>query len=289
MSQLFGRGRGEGNRQRTGCGGGNIKIIIAIVIALVSVISYFSTSQMNPVTGEKQYVKLDEKQEIALGLQAAPEMAKNFGGQSANAEGQATVERIGKTIVAGSDANKSEYVFEFHLLGDSDVINAFALPGGQIFMTDALFDKLKTEGEIAGVLAHEIGHVVGRHGAEHLAKQKLTAGLTGAAVIAAADPENPGRSRAGMAVAAAVGSLMTMKYGRSDELESDRLGVQFMAQSGYDPNAMIQVMNVLAESAKGGRTPEFFSTHPNPENRVAEIEKAIKTEFPKGLPAGLKP
>ncbi len=272
-----------------GCGGGGIKIIIAIVIALVSVVSYFSSSQMNPVTGEKQYVKMDKNEEIALGLQAAPEMAKNFGGQSANAEGQATVDRIGKAIVAGSDAKKSEYVYEFHLLGDSEVINAFALPGGQIFMTDALFNKLQTEGEIAGVLAHEIGHVVGRHGAEHLAKQKLTAGLTGAAVIASSDPDSPGGGRTGAMVAMAVGSLMTMKYGRSDELESDRLGVRYMAQGGYDPNAMIKVMNVLAESAKGGRQPEFFSTHPNPENRVSEIQKAIKTEFPQGLPAGLKP
>lgn len=288
MSQLFGRGS-EGGRRRKGCGGGKAKIIIAIIIALVSIVSYFSTSQMNPVTGEKQYVKMDKDQEIALGLQAAPEMANQFGGQSANAEGQATVDRIGKAIVAGSDAGKSEYVYEFHLLGDSEVINAFALPGGQIFMTDALFNKLQTEGEIAGVLAHEIGHVVGRHGAEHLAKQNLTAGLTGAAVIAASDPENPGRSRTGAMVAAAVGSLVTMKYGRSDELESDRLGVRFMAEAGYDPNAMIKVMKVLAESAKGGRQPEFFSTHPNPENRVEEIEKAIKTEFPQGLPADLKP
>ncbi len=285
MSQF---GRGDGGQRRMGCGGGKIKIIIAIVIALVSVVSYFSSSQKNLVTGEKQYVKMDKKQEIALGLQAAPEMAQNFGGPSANADGRATVDRIGKAIVAGSDAGKSEYPYEFHLLGDSKVINAFALPGGQIFMTDALFDKLSTEAEIAGVLAHEIGHVVGRHGAEHLAKQQLTQGLTGAAVIASSDPERPGSSRTNAMVAMAVGQLVSMKYGRSDELESDRLGVRFMAEAGYDPNAMIQVMNVLAESAKGGKTPEFFSTHPNPENRVAEIQKAIKEEFPQGLPSGLK-
>lgn len=284
MSEHYER-RGRG--RRVGCGGGGTRIMIALAIALVSIISYCSTSQMNPVTGEKQYVKLDEQEEIALGLQAAPELARGHGGLSSNAEGQAMVDRIGKQIVASSDAAQSDYPFEFHLLADKDVVNAFALPGGQIFITEALFDKFDTEGQLAGVLAHEIGHVIGRHGAEHLAKQQLTAGLTGAAVIAASDPNNPGRSRASAAVAVAVGQLVNMKYGRSDELESDRLGVRFMTQAGYDPNAMKGVMQILHESAKGSSSPEFLSTHPSSENRIAEIDAAIKNEFPQGLPGGL--
>lgn len=286
MSESYER-RGRG--RRIGCGGGSIKIMIALAIALVSIISYCSTSQMNPVTGEKQYVKLDEKQEIALGLQAAPELAQGHGGRSTNAEGQALVDRIGQKIVSSSDASNSDYPFEFHLLADKEVVNAFALPGGQIFITEALFDKLETEGQLAGVLAHEIGHVVGRHGAEHLAKQQLTAGLTGAAVIATADPNNPGASRTNAAVAMAVGQLVNMKYGRSDELESDRLGVRFMADAGYDPRAMMGVMKILHEAAKGPKPPEFLSTHPSSENRLAEIESAIKAEFPQGLPEGLIP
>ncbi len=284
MSESHGR-RGR----RIGCGGGGMKIMIALAIALVSIISYCSTSQMNPVTGEKQYVKLDEEQEIALGLQAAPELAQGHGGPSDDVEGQRRVEAIGNEIVARSGASKSEYPFKFHLLNDPEVVNAFALPGGQIFITEALYNKLETEGQLAGVLAHEVGHVVGRHGAEHLAKQQLTAGLTGAAVIATADPNNPGSSRTNAAVAMAVGQLVNMKYGRNDELESDRLGVKFMTEAGYDPNALKGVMRILHESSKGGRPPEFLSTHPSSENRVAEIERAIKEEFPQGLPGGLKP
>lgn len=284
MSELF----NTGDRRRRGCGGGGAKIIIALVIAIISVVSYFSSSQMNEVTGEKQYIKLGKDQEIALGLQAAPEMANTYGGQSRDAEGRARVEMVGNTIVQSSDASKSDYPYKFHLLGDENVINAFALPGGQIFITEALYSRLTTEGQLAGVLAHEIGHVVGRHGAEHLAKQQLTQGLAGAAVIASADPENPQRSQTNAMVAMAVGQLMNMKYGRSDELESDRLGVRFMVQAGYDPRAMIQVMEILRDAAKGPRQPEFFSTHPNPENRIGAIKEAIEKEFPNGLPDGLK-
>lgn len=285
MSEVYNTRRPRGR----GCGGGSGRIIIALVIAVISVISYFSSSQMNEVTGEKQYIKMDKDQEIALGLQAAPEMASTYGGESRDAQGRARVETVGNTIVANSDASKSAYPFKFHLLGDTDVINAFALPGGQIFITEALFSRLKTEGQLAGVLGHEVGHVVGRHGAEHLAKQQLTQGLAGAAVIASADPNNPQRSQANAMVAMAVAQLMDMKYGRSDELESDRLGVRFMVQAGYDPRAMIEVMEILRDAAKGPRQPEFFSTHPNPENRIDAIREAIEKEFPKGLPDGLKP
>lgn len=274
--------------RRIGCGGRNIKFIIALVIAAVSIISYFSSSQMNEVTGEKQYVKLDKDQEVALGLQAVPEMTSQFGGESADAQGQALVDEVGGKIVQASDAGKGDYPFEFHLLADRDVINAFALPGGQVFITEALYSKLTTEGELAGVLAHEIGHVVGRHGAEHLAKQRLTQGLTGAAVIAAADPDNPNASQRNAAIAMAVGQMINMKYGRGDELESDKLGVRFMAQAGYNPESMIKVMEILKEAGGGARQPEFFSTHPNPENRIEHIRAAIEEEFPNGVPAGLK-
>lgn len=284
MSDFFEQPR----RRGIGCGGRSIKIVIALVIAAVSIISYFSSSQMNEVTGEKQYVKLDKQQEVALGLQAVPQMTGQFGGESADAQGQALVDRVGNAIVQNSDAGKGDYPFEFHLLADQDVINAFALPGGQVFITEALFSKLTTEGELAGVLAHEIGHVVGRHGAEHLAKQNLTQGLTGAAVIASADPDDPSASRRNAMIAMAVGSLVNLKYGRGDELESDKLGVRFMAQAGYDPRSMVKVMEVLKEAAKGPRQPEFFSTHPNPENRIEKIHEAIKAEFPGGVPEGLK-
>ncbi len=264
------------------------RLIIALILAGVSLVSYFSLRSPNPTTGEVQHIDLTVEQEIALGLQAAPEMAAEFGGLSSNDQAQAIVDRVGRQIVAGSVAGDSPYEFEFHVLADDQTINAFALPGGQVFITEGLLGRLETEGELAGVLGHEIGHVVGRHSAEHIAKARLTQGLTGAAVLATYDPDNPSTQRTAQ-VALLIGQLVNMKFGRDDELESDRLGVRFMSAAGYDPRAMIGVMETLAEASQGGRPPEFLSTHPNPENRVAEIEAAIRAELPNGVPDGLTP
>ena len=269
--------------------GFNGRWIIAIVMALVSLVGYYSSTSVNNVTGEKQRVSgITHEQEIALGLQAAPQMARQFGGISDNAQARNLVARVGKTIIAQSDAAKTPYKYDFHLLNDDQTVNAFALPGGQIFITEALLKRFKTEGQLAGVLAHEIAHVVARHSAEQMAKQKLTQGLTGAAAIAAYDPDNPA-SRNSAQVAAMIGNLVGMKFGRNDELESDKYGVRFMSQAGYDPRAMLQVMQILAASSGEKKQSEFLSTHPNPENRLAKIQQAIKQQFPQGLPQNLKP
>ena len=275
--------RGDGGR-RGGCGP---RLLIALLLAGFALFRYFGSSQTNPVTGEKQRVALDPRQEIALGLQSAPQLAQQHGGLSQNAARQRLVNQVGQQLVQNSEAGRGPYQFEFHLLADRNTVNAFALPGGQVFITEALAGRLDTEAELAGVLGHEIGHVVGRHGAEHLAKQALTQGLTGAASVAVIDPNDP-RTYRNAAVVAAIGSLVNMKFGRDDELESDRLGVKYMAQAGYDPRAMLRVMQVLKAAGGGGRQPEFFSTHPNPENRLQRIEQAIRELFPNGIPSGLE-
>lgn len=268
-------------------GGGCGRFGIAAVIAVIALVGYFSRSSHNPITGEKQYVSMSTEQEVALGLQAAPQMMQEYGGRDQDQRLSGMVEEVGTEIVKKSAANKAPYQFEFHLLADRKTVNAFALPGGQIFITRALLDRLKTKGQLAGVLGHEVGHVVARHGAEHMAKATLTQGLTGAAVMATYDPNNPSSAQSA-AIAQMVGQLINMKYGRDDEIESDRLGVKFLAESGYDPRALIEVMKVLKEAGGGGRQPEFFSSHPNPENRIERIEQAIKEQFPNGVPTGLR-
>ena len=259
---------------------------MALAIAAFSLLSYCSSRSYNPVTDETQYVGISPEQEIALGLQAAPEMIQEFGGMDADQQAQAVLDRVCERLLANSEAGQTEWPFECTLLADSQTINAFALPGGQLFITAALYDQLETEGQLAGVMAHEIGHVIARHSSQQIAKQKLTEGLTGAAVIATYDPDNPA-SRQTAQVAALIGQLVNMKFGRDDELQSDRLGVQFMVEAGYDPRAMIQVMEILAAASQGNQPPEFFSTHPNPDNRIARIEEAIQEAFPNGVPDGL--
>jgi predicted Zn-dependent protease len=267
---------------------GNLRFIVAFLIAAFSLVTYWCKRQHNEVTGETQHIDMTAEQEIALGLQAAPEMAQQYGGLHPDKQAAARVEEIGQQIIAKTKASQTPYKFAFHLLADENTVNAFALPGGQIFLTAGLLKNLQSEGQLAGVLGHEVGHVVARHSAEQIAKSQLTQGLTGAAAVAAYDPDRPSTA-AGAAAAAMVGKLMTLKYGRDDELEADRLSVRFVAESGYDPNAMIDVMKILEQASGGGsRGPDFFQTHPNPGNRIAEIQNAIQKEFPNGLPSGLE-
>jgi predicted Zn-dependent protease len=252
-----------------------IRIIIALVVALGSLIAYYAKTEKNPVTGEEQHIDITVEQEIALGLQAAPQMAEQFGGLHSDPALQALVDKVGHHIVDETVADKSPYNFDFHVLADEETINAFALPGGQVFITAGLMKRLTTEDQLAGVLGHEIGHVIGRHSAEHIAKARLQEGLTGAAVLATYDPGNPSTTQSA-AITMLIGNLIGMKYGRDDELEADRMGVDYLYDSEYKPEAMIDVMRILAEAGGRSQQPEFFSTHPNPENRIAEIEKAIR-------------
>ena len=260
------------------------RILIALAIAVFSLISYFGSSVYNPITEQKQHLDMTPNQEIALGLQAAPEMAQQYGGKARDRVGQAAINQIGQELVTKTDAAKTPYQYHFHLLADDSTVNAFALPGGQIFITEGLYKNLKTKGELACVLAHEVGHVAARHSAQQLAKQQLSQGLTGAAVIAAYDHNDRNNNTAAMAML--ISQVVSLKFGRNDELEADRLGVRFSQQAGYDPRSMIKVMEILDHLSKS-RTPEFFSTHPNPDNRIKKISAEIASRFPNGVPDGL--
>jgi predicted Zn-dependent protease len=258
------------------------RLIIAVVIALIALVGYFTKTSVNPLTGETQRVALSPEQEIALGMKSAPEMAAQMGGVSRSEQARALVRRVGERLVSRSLAAKSPYKYSFHVLADPRTVNAFALPGGPIFITEALLRQLKTEGELAAVLGHEIGHVIARHSSERLAKQQLTQGLIGALVVGSGDYTTA-------QIGQMVGGMINMKYGREDELESDALGVRIAAEAGYDPRAMVRVMEVLAKASGGSRQPEFVSTHPAPENRAARIQDEIGKRFPGGVPPGLTP
>ncbi|MBA3315356.1 MAG: M48 family metalloprotease [Planctomycetaceae bacterium] len=269
-------------------GSGKGRLVLAAGIVLISLATYFWNSSENPVTGEKERVALSPDQEIALGLQTAPEIAAQFGGEVRDPKANALVDRVGAELLAGLEktlaeqGRKNPYPFEFHLLADDETVNAFALPGGQVFITAALFQQFETEGQLAMVLGHEIGHVLSRHGAERMAKQNLSVGLVSATGVAADD------QRAMMAAQAAA-SMINMKYGRNDEFESDRWGVRLAYAAGYDPQAIFGVMKILENAGGGGSAPEFLSTHPKPANRVEYAKQVLAEEFPNGVPTGLKP
>jgi predicted Zn-dependent protease len=247
-----------------------IKLILAAGIILFSLFKYWSNTDTNEWTGRKQHITLEPDQEITIGLRSAPQMAQQYGGLYPDQTLQDKVDEIGNRLVTASIARQTPYKFDFHLLRDPNTINAFALPGGQVFITYGLMKRLENEDQLAGVLGHEIGHVVGRHSAERIAKSDLTQGIVNGVLVGSDGGVGAAQT------AAMIGNLINMKYGREDELESDELGVRFMIDAGYQPEQMLGVMKILKQASGGSSTPEFQSTHPDPENRMIKIKEAIE-------------
>lgn len=246
-------------------GSWKIRIFIGLAIVAFALIQRCNNKEENPYTGRVQNINMTAEQEIAIGLQSAPQMAQQHGGLYPDQRLQSIVDYVGNKLVEKSIARETPYKYEFHLLADDQTINAFALPGGQIFITYALYSRLN-EAQLAGVLGHEIGHVIGRHSAERIAETNFWRTVSMGASVGADAGD----------IVGSIGQSTLLKNGRGDELESDDLGVLFMLQSGYDPNEMIRVMQILKEAAGPDRVPEFQSTHPDPDNRIERIKESIR-------------
>ena len=243
-----------------------IRLLIGIAIVAFAFIQKCSQQEVNPYTGRKQTITMTPDQEIAIGLQSVPQMAEQFGGLFPDSQAQALVDQVGQKLVNASIAKETPYKYEFHLLADQNTINAFALPGGQVFITYALLSKLENEDQLAGVLGHEIGHVLGKHSAERIGETEFWRTVsTGASV---------GADMGGLI--SGIGQQTLLTNGRDDELESDDLGVRFMLKAGYNPEEMVGVMKILKTAAGPNRVPEFQSTHPDPDNRIEKIQESIK-------------
>ena len=246
-------------------GSWKIRIFIGLAIVAFAFVKRCNSKEVNEYTGRSQVIIMTSEQEIAIGLQSALEMAQQYGGLYPDERMQAFVQAVGNKLVQSSVARETPYQYEFYLLADDQTINAFALPGGPCFITYALFKQLN-EAQLAGVLGHEIGHVIGRHSAERIAEGDFWNTVSMGASVGG----DMGSLVGG------IGQNTLLKNGRGDELESDDLGVLFMIQSGYNPYEMIKVMEILKAAGGPNRTPEFQSTHPDPENRIQKIKESIE-------------
>ncbi|MBT8191048.1 MAG: M48 family metallopeptidase [Saprospiraceae bacterium] len=260
----------QGRRGRS-LGPGRFKmfLFLGLIMFGYQAFKYFTNVQENPITGEMQRVQWTSEQEIQLGIQSAPQMAAQHGGLHPDQQAQDLVDQVGERLVRSTIVRKSGYPYDFHLLADPKMVNAFALPGGQVFITAALFSRLQNEDQLAGVLGHEIGHVIHRHGAERMAKSGFIQGIIQSVMLGSGG--DPSMAQ----VAGVVGNYVNLSYGRDQELESDDWGVRLMLEAGYDPEELISVMDILEEASGGRNVPEFQSSHPSPENRREMIEEAI--------------
>ncbi|MBL0209785.1 MAG: M48 family metalloprotease [Holophagaceae bacterium] len=256
-----------------------------ILLALLGHLACVPAQTQNAITGKRQFVSLTPEEEVKLGREAMPEMVKQGGGLDPDPRLQTIVKAVGDKVVANSAARMSGYPFEFRLLADRKVANAFALPGGQVCITRALVDRLDNEAQLAGVLGHEIGHVVGRHSAEHLTEAMGINVLVGIIGVVASDPNDPDKGKRAAGIAALGGNLANLKFTRDDESQADVLGVRFMSEAGYNPHALVGVMQILKSLGGGGV--EWFQSHPNPENREEKLRGEISRRYPTGMPAAL--
>jgi predicted Zn-dependent protease len=255
-------------------------------------------SVTNPVTGQRELTVMDEREEIAAGAKAHAEVLKEYGVLDAPAL-QAYVKEVGGKLAAQS--HRAGLTWTFTVL-DSPEINAFALPGGYVYVTRGIMAYLESEADLAGVLGHEIGHVTARHGAQRATRQSiggaavLGATVLGAVLEAATGVRGVARAAGDAAQAGAAGFIAS--YSREQELQADQLGAEYLARTSYDPTNMIDVIQVLkdqeryaADAARAaGRAPpaaggNWLASHPSSDQRLADIRN-VATLLAASRPGG---
>ncbi len=243
------------------------KKIQSIVILLIAFIFY--QCAVNPVTGKKEVMFMNEQQEIALGTESDPQIIAMYG-QYQDEKIQKFITEKGNEMAAIS--HRPNLKFQFKIL-DSPVINAFALPGGFVYFTRGILAHFNNEAEFAGVLGHEIGHVTARHSAKQYTKSQIAQILLIGGIIA--KPELVQF----MDIAQTGLGLLFLKYGRDNESQSDQLGAEYSTKIGYDANNManfFQTLNRLQSKSEAGEIPTFLSTHPHPIDRYNKVRKAAE-------------
>ena len=254
------------------------------VLAVMSVPALTGGCARNPVTGKLEFSAISVEQEVAMGDEAAPEFEKEFDGKVADETLQAYVRGVGARLAAVSD--RKVVTYEYALLA-SDVPNAFALPGGKIYVTAGLMVRMKNERELAAVLGHETGHVAYKHNVKALEKQIgviLLAKLAGWAVGGEA-------GKAAEAGAEIAGAMVTLRYSRKHELQADSVGIRYMTKAGYNPYGMVELLSTLKglEEREPGAFETMFSTHPGTSERIELAREIIENEYPVHSPAVADP
>ncbi|MBD0287349.1 MAG: M48 family metalloprotease [Flavisolibacter sp.] len=237
-----------------------------IISFLVTTVFLFNSCARNPVTGKRQVVLMSEEQELAMGKEADPQIVAQFGLYPDTAL-QSFITQKGKQMAAISHRPNINYEFK---VVDSDILNAFAIPGGYVYFTRGIMAHFNNEAEFVGVLGHEIGHITARHS---VAQQRNA--ILGQLGIIAGIVINPNLAQFADVASQGLG-LLFLKFGRDAERESDRLGVEYSSKIGYDAQQMADFFHTLER--KGAETganeiPNFLSTHPNPGERNVTVSK----------------
>jgi len=222
----------------------------------------------NPVTGKRQLALISEAQEIEMGREADKDVVASIG-LYPDEPMQRYIQALGARIAATTERPALPWTFR---VVDDAAVNAFAIPGGFVYVTRGIMTHLNSEAELAAILGHEIGHVTARHSVSQMSKQQLAQVGFAAGMIL-----SPEFAQFGDLAQVAMG-LMFMKFSRSDESQSDALGLKYMMAGGFDPRTLVDVfgmLDALSQQSGAGRLPQWMSTHPDPENRQVWATKAV--------------
>jgi predicted Zn-dependent protease len=242
------------------------KILVRSLITLTSLVLLGCAT--NPITGRDELMLYSEEDDFALGRQVAPRLEAALGDRIDSEALQLYVDRVGQRIALVCHHPEWEY---HYIAVDHEMVNAMALPGGYIYITRGMLERLQTEAQLAAVLAHETVHVVGRHTASQMSKQTAMSIAT-LAVLATG-------SGSGSRLAMMTNQVMSLSYSREDEAESDTAGLDYLVKAGYDPNSMVRIQEILLKEHTLRRELEFYSTHPHPETRLEDIRRRITRRY----------
>lgn len=242
---------------------------LSLSVILFALIAWVISCAVNPVTGKRELMLLTEGDEIALGAQTDAEIIATYGFYD-DAALNTYISTLGKKM--GLIGHRPNLEYSFKVL-DTPVVNAFAVPGGYVYLTRGILAYLNDEAELAGVIGHELGHVNARHSAQSYSKAQLAQlGLGIGAALSETFAQYAGIASFGV-------SMLFLKFSRDNEREADELGVEYSAKTGYDSNGMAKFFETLERlnpSSGQDALPAWFSTHPNPPDRIKSVLEDTK-------------
>ena len=224
----------------------------------------------NPATGKRQFNIVSESQEVSIGQQSHPEVLKQFGVYREKPELTRLVDQVGHRLAAASERPNLPWTFT---ILDTPIVNAMALPGGYVYITRGMLERINSEDELAGVLGHEIAHVTARHAAQQISKQQLAQiGLVLGAVVAGPEVFQQYGQLAQLGL-----GLLFQRYSRQHETEADLLGTGYMAEAHYHPigaERMLMTLQRLDKHPTSGLD-RYFMSHPDPAKRVHDVHQKV--------------
>ena len=260
------RGRRRGARR-----GGGFRWQLMLVFAIGAAIYYFANQETVPYTGRKQLRTMEPAQEMQLGLQSYQQiLADNRGRVQTSGPIVDKVREIGANIARAAQDSDPGFEWAFNVI-ESDQVNAFALPGGYTAVYTGIIPVAENEDGLAAIMGHEIGHALAHHGAERMAQQNLQR-IVGAGVSMGAGGMDAGAQRTVMGVFGGLSQYgFALPFSRSHESEADKIGLILMSRACYDPREAPRLWERMKAASGGGAPPEFSSTHPSPETRIAQF------------------